>query len=142
MIAAEREMQDETRSDAMRTAAGFAVIALAAMLQRHLVMANPDVAWLLTVAEKWLDGSRLYVDVLETNPPASVWLYVPFVQLARLTSLRAETLVDIVFIAAAALSAFSVGIWTGVGDGRGSFLTGASNSGRQAEDRGLAASRA
>ena len=34
-----------------------------------LLRVNVDVAWLLTVGEKMLDGQRLYVDILETNPP-------------------------------------------------------------------------
>ena len=106
-------MQDGTRSEARQTMAAFAVIALAALLQRHLVMPNPDVAWLLTVAQKWLDGAKLYVDVLETNPPASIWLYAPFELLARLTSLRAETLVDGAFLIAAAMSSLSAGAWVG-----------------------------
>jgi hypothetical protein len=51
---------------------------------------NGDAAWLLILAERWLDGARLYVDVLETNPPMSILLYVPPVWLARHTGLPAE----------------------------------------------------
>jgi hypothetical protein len=54
-----------------------------AIVMRHLVAANTDVSWLITVAEKVLDGGRLYVDIIETNPPASILLYLPFVALAR-----------------------------------------------------------
>lgn len=45
---------------------------------------NGDTAWLLIVAGRMLDGARLYVDVIETNPPMSILLYVPGVWLARL----------------------------------------------------------
>lgn len=44
---------------------------------------NGDTAWLLLVAERHLDGARLYVDVLETNPPMSVLLYLPPIWLSR-----------------------------------------------------------
>jgi hypothetical protein len=33
-----------------------------------------DVAWLLYVAGQWLGGQRLYVDLVEINPPLIVWL--------------------------------------------------------------------
>jgi hypothetical protein len=106
-------MQRTEPSEAVKTAMVFAAIALAAMLQRQFVLGNADVAWLLTVIEKVRDGARLYIDVLETNPPASVWLYMPFVWLAGLTSVRPEILIDIVFTSAAAASAWSVGSWIG-----------------------------
>lgn len=44
---------------------------------------NGDTAWLLIVAGRMLDGARLYVDVIETNPPMSILLYVPGVWLSR-----------------------------------------------------------
>jgi hypothetical protein len=33
-----------------------------------------DVAWLLYVAGQWLGGQRLYIDLVEINPPLIVWL--------------------------------------------------------------------
>lgn len=44
---------------------------------------NGDTIWLIIVAERLLDGARLYADVFETNPPMSVLLYVPAVWSAR-----------------------------------------------------------
>lgn len=35
---------------------------------------NPDGAWLLYAAQRLADGQKLYVDILETNPPLIVWL--------------------------------------------------------------------
>lgn len=52
------------------------VIALAFVLTT--VVLSPwkdDVAWLLWVARKWLDGRDLYVDLVEVNPPLVIWLY-------------------------------------------------------------------
>ncbi len=48
---------------------------------------NGDVAWLLHVAGGMLDGGRLYVDFLETNPPLIVWLQLPIVGVARVAGI-------------------------------------------------------
>jgi hypothetical protein len=45
--------------------------------------ARSDVAFLLYAAERVLDGARLYVDVVEINPPLIVALNMPAVLLAR-----------------------------------------------------------
>ena len=45
--------------------------------------ALPDTAWLLYAAGRMLDGSRLYVDLVEVNPPLIVWLNLIPVALAR-----------------------------------------------------------
>ena len=37
----------------------------------------PDTSWLITVSERMLSGERLYSQIYETNPPFSVWLYMP-----------------------------------------------------------------
>jgi len=53
---------------------------------------NVDVSWLIVLGEKVLGGARLYVDVIEANPPMSVFLYLPAVALEHLTGIGAETL--------------------------------------------------
>jgi hypothetical protein len=75
-----------------------------AVVLRQFVVANADVSWCLTMAEKWLDGARLYVDIVEVNPPATPLLYVLPVVLERLTGLRAEIFVDALVLLAAAAS--------------------------------------
>ncbi len=67
---------------------------VAAIGLRLVVVANTDVSWLITLSEKVLDGQHLYVDLIEVNPPASVFLYLPLVALARLLALRPEVVVD------------------------------------------------
>jgi len=52
-----------------------------------------DVSWLLNVDERWFAGERLYVDLLETNPPASLFLYAPAVALAKLMGWRSDAAV-------------------------------------------------
>ena len=44
-----------------------AIVALAAPL-------NHDVAWFLVMTRRMLDGARLYVDVIDMNPPMYLWL--------------------------------------------------------------------
>lgn len=52
-----------------------------------------DVSWLLTVDERWFAGERPYIDLLETNPPATLLIYAPEVALARLTGWSADSFV-------------------------------------------------
>ncbi len=64
---------------------------------------NGDAAWLLIAAGRYLDGATLYVDVLETNPPMSVLLYVPAVWAARLLAIAPEWTMYASVLALAAL---------------------------------------
>lgn len=50
----------------------------------------PDVTWLTVASERLIDGETLYRTILETNPPASVYLYTPGVLIARLAGLSSE----------------------------------------------------
>jgi hypothetical protein len=61
-----------------------------AMASRHVVAANTDVSWLLIAGERMLDGQRLYADILETNPPMSVLVYIPAILIGRAMGLPAE----------------------------------------------------
>ena len=54
---------------------------------------NTDIAWLLTVGEQFLDGAVPYRDIIETNPPGSVLLYVPAVLIGRATGIEPQTVV-------------------------------------------------
>lgn len=72
----------------------LACLSAIAIWLRVALSANMDVSWLLTAGERVLDGGRLYVDVLETNPPMSVLAYLPAIVLSRMTGLTAETIVD------------------------------------------------
>lgn len=81
---------------------GLAALALA--IQFFVVPIDADVSWLITVSERILGGQRLYVDIFEVNPPASVWLYLPQVALAHALGVRPETLIVIATTAAALAS--------------------------------------
>jgi hypothetical protein len=83
-------------------AAAAALIAIA--IQSLWIPVDADVSWLLTVSERVLAGDRLYVDIVEVNPPASVWLYLPLVWLAQLIGARPEAVVVAGFAAAGVAS--------------------------------------
>lgn len=80
------------------------VLFIAAAAMRHVVAANTDVSWLLIAGERWLDGQRLYSDVLETNPPMAMLVYIPGIIVARALGIPAEIVVDGLLFAAIALS--------------------------------------
>lgn len=48
---------------------------------------NHDSAWFLYGTGEWLDGARLYVDLVETNPPMVFYLHLPPVLLSRIAGL-------------------------------------------------------
>ena len=72
----------------------LAVLFAIAIAVRLFLPANTDVSWLLTVAERVLDGQRLYAEVIETNPPMAVLIYMPGVVIARSLGLPAEMVTD------------------------------------------------
>ncbi len=78
----------------------LAALFVVAIILRHVLPANTDVSWLLTVAERVLDGQRLYVDMIETNPPMAVLTYMPGIVIARALGWPAEIVTDgLVFVA-------------------------------------------
>jgi hypothetical protein len=87
------------------TIATASVIAIA--VQALWIPLDADVSWLITVCERVLSGDRLYVDIMEVNPPASVWLYLPFVAAAKLAGLRPEAVVAGAFAAAGIASSIA-----------------------------------
>jgi membrane protein implicated in regulation of membrane protease activity len=85
------------------------LVVVLAIVLRHAVAPNLNVSWDLTVADKVLDGKRLYVDVIEVNPPATVFLYMLPALLGRLSGLPAEFFVNVLVFAAAAGSLLLAG---------------------------------
>ena len=53
----------------------------------------PDTSWLITVCERCFRGERLYAEVYGTNPPFTVWLYLPPVAAAKVSGIAPEILV-------------------------------------------------
>lgn len=74
------------------------LLLIAALIQ----VANPgvtDVSLLISIGERVLNGERIYVDILETNPPASVFIYLPAVWIAKHMGIQAEYILWIQTIA-------------------------------------------
>jgi hypothetical protein len=64
-------------------ALGLAVLVGGFHVYSHALTAN-DISWLLFAAEKYLDGAKLYENVVDTNPPLIIYLNIPPVWLGRL----------------------------------------------------------
>jgi hypothetical protein len=84
----------------------YALTAIA--IQSLWIPLDADVSWLITVCERILSGARLYVDVIEVNPPASVWLYLPLVWIAQAIGVQPEAVVVAGFVAGGMASS----LWT------------------------------
>lgn len=75
-----------------------AAILVTALLIQLPIILNADLGWLLTVNEKILDGRKLGVDLFESNPPLSVYMYMPAAMLARKTGAAPELIVILLVI--------------------------------------------
>jgi hypothetical protein len=90
VIAAEPEVEAPRLVRFLRSRAVFIGCALAlvvlAMVPQLATRTLPDTGWLLYAAGEMLDGAKLYVDLIEVNPPLIVWLNAIPVVVARMTS--------------------------------------------------------
>ena len=71
------------RSDGILPYAGWTLGFTIAAVSVFRTIVNHDVSWLLYVADRVLNGDRLYVDVIEVNPPLVVILKLPVAWFAR-----------------------------------------------------------
>lgn len=96
-------MHSGASSAAPRQVWMVAAVLVVAIAERAWMKTASDVSWGITVAEKMLAGARLYIDVIEVNPPATIYLYLPATALAHFLKLKPEWLVDVfVFLLAGA----------------------------------------
>ena len=87
------------------------LVALVVVAVFLIEMSRPltaDVSWLMTVAERMLAGQRLYLDILELNPPMCALLYLPSVWLGQLLHIAPDGIV-VASVLALALAAIWVG---------------------------------
>ena len=68
---------------------------------------GPDVSWQLWVAHQLRHGVRLYVDIIEPNPPLWFWMAIPVDWLAEATGMSSGRwlVIALTFVAAASLVA-------------------------------------
>ena len=92
--AGQRLAHRPTTAFALRSLISIAILFATAIVLRHVLAANTDVSWLLTIGERVLDGQRLYVDVFEVNPPMAVLVYIPGIVIARALELPVEAVID------------------------------------------------
>jgi hypothetical protein len=76
----------------------FSMVLLAGTSLSH------DVSWYLISTRWWLDGTPIYQDILELNPPLAFYLTVPPVWLAGLLDISATTLYQLYVLALASVS--------------------------------------
>lgn len=81
---------------------------VAAFLAQWFVPEITDISWIFVMCEKILAGEHLYTDIMETNPPMTVLMYMPTVLLSHIVRLSPELLE----IALVSLLAWSVIAWT------------------------------
>src|SRR5713101_4776931 len=72
----------------------IALVFVVAIVLRQVVPLNTDVSWLLTIGERVLDGQRLYVDIVEINPPMAVLAYLPGIAVARALGVDPKNVTD------------------------------------------------
>ncbi len=71
-------------------ASASAIVSAVAVVWHAGAPANTDVTWLLTVGERIAAGAVPYKDIIETNPPGSILLYMPAVWAGIATGVRPE----------------------------------------------------
>jgi uncharacterized membrane protein len=57
-----------------------------------------DIAWLLYVAQRWMAGRELYIDVVEVNPPLIIWISAVPLEIAQGLDVDSRFVVMPVFI--------------------------------------------
>lgn len=67
------------------------LFALAKLYVEWQAPMKDDVAWLMHVARRWLQGGEPYVSEIEINPPPIIWLSAGAVLLAQVTGLSTLT---------------------------------------------------
>jgi hypothetical protein len=87
-----------------------ALVALGFVLQ-SIGTLNPDVSWINYGVTRLLSGAKLYVDIVEVNPPTIYYLSMPPIWLATVTGYDSSPLYVLWVLLVAALSA-SIGHFT------------------------------
>ena len=85
----------------------FAVVTVLSVLLNLRLGTGTDVTWIITIIERMLAGDRLYSDIMEVNPPFSVWLYYPVVSGSGSLPIDPETAVTVY---AYAIAFFGLGL--------------------------------
>jgi hypothetical protein len=98
-------LRASTRTTLICGAVVLAALAVILFTQLRAPMKD-DVAWLLWVARQWLKGQRLYIDVVEVNPPLIIWISAIPVLIGDAIGVTAKTVAVFLFAAAALWSSW------------------------------------
>jgi hypothetical protein len=87
---------------------GAIVLAALALVLFTLLRApmKDDIAWLLYVARQWLKGQRLYIDLVEVNPPLIIWISAVPVLIGDAIGVSAKTVAVLLFAGSALWSSW------------------------------------
>jgi hypothetical protein len=99
------------RAIAVATTIAAVVLGLLMVFTRPI---TGDVGWFLHMAELVVNGRRLYVDVIEVNPPLIVWLSIPVILAERLSGVS-QVLAFQVFVATGAVVSLAAAYRTASG---------------------------
>lgn len=92
-------MTAATLLESRRTTTAIAIVLVAlGAVPALLGRMSPDTAWLLYGADRLLHGARLFVDVVEVNPPLIVWLDLVPVALGHLLHVPGATVFALLVI--------------------------------------------
>jgi hypothetical protein len=86
-----------TRTPLVYRGTGLVLIALG-LVAPFAGRPTTDTAWLQYLAHRMLSGDRLYVDLIEANPPLIVWLNLPAALLSRMTGLPGALLYNMMVL--------------------------------------------
>ena len=92
------------------------IMTIAAILHAVLPL-DTDIYWLCSVCRRLLSGAVLYRDIVETNPPMAVWLYLPAVAIEHVTGWAAESVFVALVLIAGAASALAFARLAGLSTG-------------------------
>jgi len=79
----------------LRTLALLVLVLVAAVPWQLRWGVIPDTSWAITMCERMLAGDRLYVDLIEVNPPFTPWIFMPAVALAHMLGVSPEVAVHV-----------------------------------------------
>jgi len=88
----------------------LAVVALAIMI-RLFAPLDPNIDWLVSVCRRLIEGASLYRDIIETNPPMAVWIYLPAAFVEHITGWAAEPVFTVMVLAGGVASATVFAKW-------------------------------
>jgi len=106
-------IEDTRRRSRSQLVTWIAILAIfaVAIIQRWGSLITHDVSWSLYLAQRMAEGERIYVDLIEINPPLIFWLLSPVVWFSKVVGVSITAgLKAIVFTSAAVSTILCAGL--------------------------------